>query len=128
MLVAEHLKAFVESSSHLMGQHLTLARLELREDARAMASQMVGIAVFAFLLVVGYGFLCVAAGHFLARFMASDVAFLLIAGAHLLVGGIGIGIAARKLQKRVPMAESLDEMVATARALKPNGNGRLHAQ
>ncbi|MBX7117013.1 MAG: phage holin family protein [Myxococcaceae bacterium] len=121
MPVAQHLKAFLESSSQLLGQHIALARLELREDAKVMAGQFARIAVFALLLIVGYGFLCAAVAMYLSRFMGADVATALVGGVNILAGVAGVNAASRTLKEKAPLAESLEQAELTARVLQRDG-------
>lgn len=118
MAVAEHLKAFLEGSSQLLGQHVALARLELREDAKAMFSQFARIAVFVLLLIVGYGFLCAAAAGYLARYMSQDLAFAVVGLANVIAGLVGVNLAGQRLKERAPMAQTMEQAERTARALQ----------
>jgi|CXWL01.1.fsa_nt_gi hypothetical protein len=129
MAVAEHLRAFLEGSSQLLGQHVALARLELREDAKAMLGQFARIAVFALLLIVGYGFLCAAAAGYLARYMSSDLAFALVGVANIIAGAVGVSAAGQRLKERAPLAQTLEQAEQTARVLQGNApRGKPHAR
>ena len=129
MAVAEHLKAILEGSSQLLGQHLALARLELREDAKVMVGHFARIAIFALLLVVGYGFLCASAAGYLARYRSADLAFALVGLANVIAGGVGIYATGQRLKGRVPMAETMEQAERTARVLQgsPTPQGEPHA-
>ena len=118
MHLAENLKSVVDSISDLMVQHIKLARVELKEDARVIGIEVGKILAFVPLLMVGYLILGVAAALFLHRYMAADVAFLIVATFNLTVGGVGIFLAVKKLQARQVMNDTRAEIESTALALR----------
>src|SRR5688572_21839686 len=77
----------------LVTDHITLARLELSQDARGLLKDVAGILVFAPFVLVGYGFLCAALAVALASFMSPAVAVLLVGLLNVIGGGAGIAIA-----------------------------------
>ena len=117
MQLADHFRELVEALSDLIAKHLKLARVELKEDARAIGAQVGQLVAFAPLVVVGYLLLCVAAALFLNRYTAVDLAFLIVAGFNLIVGGVGIFLAVRKLKSRQVMNDTRAEIESTAIAL-----------
>jgi uncharacterized membrane protein YqjE len=118
MQLAEHLRALIDAFSELMAQHIKLARVELKEDAKKLGTQAGKIAAFTPLILVGYILLCVAASLFLTRFVPADAAFLIVAGINLVVGGVGIFLAVRKLRSTKVMDETKAELQTTAIALR----------
>ena len=58
-----------DSFSRLVSQHLTLARMELAEDAKALGLDVARIVVFVPFLLVGYLFLCGALSVALAQWI-----------------------------------------------------------
>jgi uncharacterized membrane protein YqjE len=98
MPVVGQLKELVDSLSRLVAQHLRLARLELKEDARYIGVRVGLIAALAPLILVGYGFLCMALALTLQRFWPPDLAFLAVGLLNLLIGVAGIARAARQLK------------------------------
>jgi hypothetical protein len=114
MAVVAQLKELVESLSALMAQHLRLARLELRADARFIGMRVGLLAALAPLILVGYGFLCVALALALRRVLPPDVAFLCVGLLNLLLGGAGIALVARQLQHHRVLDATVSELEATS--------------
>jgi len=118
MQLADQFRELVDSFSDLIGKHLKLARVELKEDATAVGMDLGKILAFVPLLLVGYLLLMVAAGLFLHRFLAADVAFPLIGAVNVVGGGLGIFLAVRKLQKRTLLNDTKEALETTAIALR----------
>ena len=118
MELAGHLRAVIDGLSELLTQHLKLARVELKEDARELGTQVGKIAAFVPLIVIGYALLCVAGALFLRRFLPLDVAFLIVAGLNLAGGAVGILLAVRRLKERKMLSGSRDELQSTAMVLR----------
>lgn len=113
MALGTQLREVVDGFSELTAQHIRLARVELAEDARFVGIRVGVIAALAPLILVGYGFLCVALALALRRVMSADLAFLLV-GLVNLVGGIaGIVVAAKQLGEKKVMNETLTELEAS---------------
>ncbi|MCY1076734.1 phage holin family protein [Archangium lansingense] len=96
--------------SKLVTQHLTLARVELMEDARVMGSDVARIAAFVPFVLVGYAFLCAALSAFLARWIGWDGSLALVGAVNLVVGGLGIARAANRLKSFQVMDETTREL------------------
>ena len=118
MQLADHFRELVDALSDLFAKHLKLARVELKEDVRAIGTNVGKIVAFVPLLLVGYGLLMVGAALFLHRFLPADVAFLIVAAVNLAVGGVGIVVALKKLQARQVMDDTKAEIESTAVALR----------
>ncbi len=103
--------------SKLVTQHLTLARVELMEDARVMGSNVARIAAFVPFVLVGYMFLCAALSAFLARWIGWDGSLALVGTVNLVVGGVGIARAASRLSSHQVMNDSAAELNRSVTAL-----------
>lgn len=121
MDLADHLKGTVDALSDLVARHIELARVELKEDAQVLGTQVAKIAAFMPLLVVGYGLFCLAAALFLRRYLPIDAAFFVVAATNFAVGGIGILLALRKLKQRRVLMTTLEELRTTAVVLTSQG-------
>lgn len=114
MALGSQLRDVVDGFSELTAHHIRLARVELAQDARFIGVRVGVIAALAPLILVGYGFLCVALALVLRRVMSADLAFALV-GLVNLVGGIaGIVVAARQLDEKKVMHETLTELEETS--------------
>ena len=118
MQLADQFRELVDSFSDLIGKHLKLARVELKEDATAVGIDLGRLLAFAPLLLVGYLMLMVATGLFLHRFIAADVAFLIVGGVNLAGGGVGIAFAIKKLKQRALFNDTKEALETTAIALR----------
>lgn len=99
-----------ESFSRLVSQHITLARLELAEDAKAMARDVASIIVFVPFLLVGWVFLCGAIAVALAQAIGYGWALAAVGGVHMVGGGIGIWTALSRLKNRQVMNDTGEEL------------------
>jgi putative superfamily III holin-X len=107
----------VDDFGALFAGHVRLARAELAVDARALGRRVGLVAIAAALLLVGYGLACVAAALALARLMAPPLAFLAVAGVHLVGAGVGLGVLIRRAEATAPLDESLAELHRTVTTL-----------
>ena len=126
--LAAALGRITDGVSRLVSEHLALARVELREDARAFAFAVARIAVFVPLVLVGYGFLCGALAVGLSTWMGIGWALLIVGALNAGVGGVGIALAAKSLQSRqvlndtrVEVSRSAEVLAAVSRPNGPNG-------
>ena len=112
------LARLAEAVGKLVGDHLRLSRLELVDDARAMALQIGVIACFSLVLVVGYALLCGAIAILAGRWMTPAGGWILVGGINIVVGGFGLRIALAKL--RFPRGEQEeDDPIDAGRLLAP---------
>lgn len=118
MHLAEHVTELIDAFSELIAQHIKLAKVELKEDAKAIGIQVGKIAAFVPLLVIGLILLNIAGALFLRRFMAADLAFLVVALLNFAVGGLGIFLAVKALQGRRVMDGTKAELQSTAIVLR----------
>lgn len=114
MALGSQLRDLVDGFSELTAQHIRLARVELAQDARFIGVRVGVIAGLAPLILVGYGFLCVALALALRRVMSADLAFLLVGLVNLVGGVAGILVAARQLNAKKVMDDTLTELEATS--------------
>lgn len=117
MALSTQLRDVVDGFSELTAQHIRLARVELADDAKYVGVRVGVIAALAPLILVGYGFLCVALALALRRVMAADLAFLLVGLVNLIGGVIGIVLAAKQLGARNVMHESVSALEASSTLL-----------
>jgi Putative Actinobacterial Holin-X, holin superfamily III len=117
MALGVDLRSTVDAFADLVQRHLKLLRLELARDAKAIGTEVGKIAVLSPLLLVGYGFLCVALALFLRRFMAPDLAFLLVGVLNLAIALGGIRQAALNLSGRAVLSRSLEQLERTTGVL-----------
>ncbi len=118
MALGTHLSELVESLGELVASHIALARLEFKADARFYGIRLGVMAALSPLILVGYGFLCVALALTLRRYMEPEFAFLAVGLANLAVAVGGIVIAGRQLAQRVPLEGTTEELQTTSLALR----------
>ena len=115
--VSALLKDTADNLGALVADHLKLARIELETDVRIYAGAL-GISLAAgVLLLVGYLFAWAAVAVGLAKIWGASAGFAVVAGAHLLVGGLGLAAVSRKLQRTKVLRESIVEVRRSVRAL-----------
>jgi uncharacterized membrane protein YqjE len=119
MALGNQLRELIDAFSELVAQHVRLARMELAEDARFVGIRVGLIAALAPLILVGYGFLCVALALTLRRVMPADLAFLLVGVLNLLIGGIGIAIVGKQLGGRKVMDATMKELDTSTALVLP---------
>lgn len=124
MALGTQLRDVVDGFSELTAQHIRLARIELAEDARFIGVRVGVIAALAPLILVGYGFLCVALALVLRRVMPADLAFLLVGLVNLIGGVAGIAVAAKQLNAKKVMHETLTELEETSTVLRQEGDAK----
>lgn len=118
-------RELVDAFSELVAQHVRLARLEVKEDARFIGVRVGVIAVFTPPILVGYSLLCIALALALRRFVGDELAFLLVGVVNLVISGIGIAIAANQLAKRKMMNATVLELeTSKAVVLSPRSQER----
>lgn len=124
MVLGNEVRELVDAFSELVTQHLRLAQLELKQDARFVGLRVGLIAAFAPLILVGYCFLCIGLALALRRFMGEELAFVLVGVLNLLISGIGIAIAARQLSTHKVMNATQLELQATSAIMLPQRQER----
>ena len=110
-----------------MNQHIALAKLELGQTAKRTGLGVAKIAAFAPLVLVGYGFLNAALALLLRRWLGPAGAVALVGLLNVVVGLVGVGLAARSLRRPV-LDDSVNELERTVQTLAPshtNGHAAL---
>lgn len=121
MAAFTQIRELLDSVTEVTTQHLRLARLELKEDARFIGNRVGLIAALAPLILVGYGFICVALALTLRRIMPADLAFLLVGVANLVGGLVGIARVLSALKGHQVMDTTITELKATSTVLRAEG-------
>jgi Putative Actinobacterial Holin-X, holin superfamily III len=119
--LAAALGRITDATSRLMSEHLALARIELREDARALGLAAVRVAVFVPLIVVGYAFVCGAVSVALGMLIGFGWALLVVGLLNVIVGSLGAYVAAAHFQGREMLDETRVEVSRSAEALAAAG-------
>jgi hypothetical protein len=105
----------------LVGDHIRLARLEMTADAKSYVRGAGLLLAAGFILAIGYGLACIAAGTALARLMGAPLAFVCLAVLHLAVGAVALALVMRRMKDVQLMQETKHEVsrsvsVLTARS------------
>ena len=108
--------------SRLVSQHITLARMELAEDAKAMGLDAARIAVFVPFVLVGYVFVCGALAAAIAPWLGWAGALAAVGGVNLVGGGIGIMGAISRLKSRQVMDNTSQELSKSVAVLTEVSN------
>ncbi len=108
-----------EGFSKLVTQHLTLARVELIEDARSMGMDVALIAAFVPFILVGYSLLCGALVALLAPWLGWPGALALVGALNLIGGIVGVTRAAGRLKSLRVMDGTPAELNRSVTALAP---------
>jgi hypothetical protein len=101
----------------LVGDHIRLARLEMTAEAKSYARDVALLLCAGFIVAVGYVLGCIAAGTALARLVGAPLAFVALAGVHLIVGGIALALIARRMKSIQLMRETKHEVSRSVSAL-----------
>jgi uncharacterized membrane protein YqjE len=113
------LRELVDAFSELVAQHVRLAQMEVKQDAKFIGTRVGVIAAFAPLILVGYAFLCIALALSLRRFMGEELAFVVVGVLNLALSGVGIAIAARQLQKHKVLNATVAEFESSSALVIP---------
>src|SRR4029078_7911173 len=81
----------------LVADHIRLARLEMTADAKTYVRDGGMLLVAGVVLAIGYGLACLAAGLALSRVLGGPIAFVCLAGLHLVAGAIALVVAMRRM-------------------------------
>jgi uncharacterized membrane protein YqjE len=111
--VGRELRRLADATGRLVREHVDLARVELKEDARRLASDAaLGVVAIPFLLTA-HLLLSAALALWIAQALGAPWAFALVGGGNLAAGaGLGI-VAARRLRR-----DGGVELPATAEELR----------
>jgi hypothetical protein len=86
--------------ARLLGEHLALARVELRAEARAYGKDALAVAAFLPALLLGYALCMVALSLALGALWGTAWGFVAVGAANLVPGAVGAGLAIRRLRRR----------------------------
>lgn len=92
----------------LVRDHLELARVELKEGARALGQDALVLGAGLGLTLVAHALLMVALSLLLAKVMPGWLAFGLVGGANLGVGGVLVARRLKAIQKRRAQASGVN--------------------
>ena len=103
-------KETADGFGHLLAEHVKLARLELVADARASGRKIAIIALIVPVIFIGYALAAVGLAVVLAQSLGSAVAFFVVGGGHVVLGGVAVAIAARRLGRVHPLRDTVNEV------------------
>jgi hypothetical protein len=120
--LAALVRDLVDDLGTLVVGHLRLARAALAADARAYGRRAAFVGLAAALLLIGYALACVATSLVLAPRLGAPLAFVVVGGAHLVGGGLGLAFLLGRAT--VPaLDESLSALDRTVATLSASANG-----
>jgi uncharacterized membrane protein YqjE len=96
--VAENLRDMSEAIGRLVKEHVELATVELRSSAKKAAFDVSLTSAGAGMLLLGWVLCMFAAGYGLGRIIGDGFAFLIIGGAHGLLGAALAGVFGNRLR------------------------------
>ncbi len=112
---------------HLVSDHLTLARLELAEDARIMGARALRVGIFVPIAIVGFALTCAALAVFLAPVLGLGWSLLAVGALWMAVSAVGITWVLARLKRHDLMNDSERELKLSARALtRTSRTGSTH--
>jgi len=112
--IAAQISRVAEGLGKLFAEHVTLARLELAEDAKTVGKHAGLVAVFLPFVFLGYALLCIALSFGLTRWMSLPAAFALVGGVNLLAGAVGVLVAIKRLRARPLLNDTVSELNRSA--------------
>jgi uncharacterized membrane protein YqjE len=108
--VTDLVAKLVDGLGQLIAQHVTLARIELGEEARTVSRSLGTLALFTPLLVVGYAMLCFGVAFALVPLLSLSGAVLLVGAVNVVAGGLGLWRVIKVLKR-----PHLEDSAAAAR-------------
>jgi uncharacterized membrane protein YqjE len=121
--IAVLLTNMADGLGRLVSEHIALAKIELTEDARALARSLGQTVAFLLVILIGYAFLCASLVAFLVtQGMSAAAALLSVGGGNLLFGAIGAYLGLRRMSARPVMRETLEQLDRSAAALSPGAS------
>jgi hypothetical protein len=123
-------KETADGLGRLIADHIKLARTEIVADAKSYGRDVGVLAGCMFVLALGYALACVAAALALGLLIGAPLGFVLVGGAHLVIGAVGVAVAARAMQRppallgtRTEVNRSVAALAAPPLALHPSEAG-----
>ncbi len=117
MGVGREIARMADGLGKLLTEHLALAKLELAEDAKVMATQVAKIAAFVPFILVGYALLCAALALWLARWLGAAGGFAVVGGVNVVAGAFGVYRASARLRSHKVLDDTLEEINRSAAVL-----------
>src|SRR5258708_25162364 len=114
-----------DALGRLLTEHLELAKLELKGDAKAFATLAGKLAISIPFVLVGYAFLCAGICLFLSRWLALDAVVASVGGFNLILGGLLAYAAMRRLNQQKVMDDTRNELSRSVAVLAPDGHPKL---
>jgi uncharacterized membrane protein YqjE len=114
MTLSTQIRELVDAVSDVLAQHLRLARLELKDDARFLGLRVGLLAALAPCIVVGYGFLCMALALLLQRFMVVELAFLVVGLVNVIAGASGIWAVLKQVSQKKMLSITSSELESSS--------------
>ena len=118
------LRETADGLGQLIADHIKLARLELAADARSYGQGVATLVIAGFVLALGYAFAWLAIGLAVARLCGAPIAFGGVAVLHLIVGGVAVSAAVKRMKRPALMRGSAAEAGRSVSALTQSLEGR----
>ena len=115
--VAELVGRIADGLGRLVTDHVTLARLELVEDAKGWGAEIARLLVMLPFVVVGYACLCGALSVALGHLIGLGWGLLAVGLANALGGGLGIWAAMGRMRRKGMMESTLKDLKQSASAI-----------
>lgn len=118
------LKRMLDAVERLVGNHLTLARMELGEDARGLGRRVLEIAMFVPVAIIGLGLVGASAAIFLGSVIGPGWGFLAVGGLFLAAGAGGVLYMKNRASRAEPVLNDTgDEIKKSAAAIGDAADG-----
>ena len=117
-----------DAMGRLITQHLSLAKLELAEEAREVGVNLGRLAAFVPFVLVGYAFICAALAALLARWVGMAGALAIVGGLNLVGGTLGVLGALKTLKGKRVLPDTKQELNRSATVLSATADGSLARQ
>ena len=101
----------------LVADHIRLTRIEMTADAKSYARDIGMLLAGGFIVAVGYGLACIAAGTALARVIGAPFAFAALALLHIVAGAIALGLIVGRMKHIHLMQGTKQEVSRSVSAL-----------
>lgn len=125
--LSEEIREVSDQVGVLVRDHVELAKLEMKQSAKAMGRDAGLTGAGAGMLLLGYVLLMFAAGYALATLVGLGWAFLIVAAVHLVVGGALVAVFSRKLREpKAALNRTTDELKKDRRFLGELGEEMRH--
>jgi len=117
MAVIQSIKNLLESLSLLLEQHFKLLQKELSEELSTLLGSFLGLLLCLLPLLFGYVFVNISLVFLLQLSMPMWAALLVVGLFNFVLGGVGMGWAARRLKSLKFVPETMKELFVTRRAI-----------